>query len=129
MNRTRNVIASLTLAMLLTGIAGDSSLVFGAHVDSLTASTATLDGPEDLDAILKKYVVGDFFQYKALQENADDLKRFKKFMDWQATADVSSMTRNEQIAFYINAYNSCCIKAILDRYPVHSPMDVEGFSV
>ncbi|MEO8495936.1 MAG: DUF547 domain-containing protein [Planctomycetota bacterium] len=37
------------------------------------------------------------------------------------------MPRAGQIAFYINAYNSCCIKAILDNYPLHTPKDVEGF--
>lgn len=37
------------------------------------------------------------------------------------------MTREEQIAFYINAYNACCIKGILDHYPVKSPKDIPGF--
>jgi hypothetical protein len=40
---------------------------------------------------------------------------------------VKAMSRGDQIAFYINAYNSCCIKAILDNYPVHTPKDVDGF--
>lgn len=81
----------------------------------------------DYDAILKKYVHGDYFKYKELKENADDLARFERFLKWQSSADVKEMSREEQIAFYINAYNACCIKAVLDRYPVHSPMDIEGF--
>ncbi len=81
----------------------------------------------DYDAILKKYVKGDYFQYKTLLENKEDLRRFERFMKWQAEADVSKMSREGQIAFYINAYNSCCIKAVLDNYPVHTPNDVAGF--
>jgi len=87
----------------------------------------TVGSPADYDAILKKYVKGDYFQYAQLKKNKDDLARFERFMRWQAKADVKKMTRAEQIAFYINAYNSCCIKAILDNYPVHTPKDVDGF--
>ena len=49
---------------------------------------------------------------------------FKKFVDWQGKADVKAMSKEEQIAFYINAYNSCCIQGVLDHYPVHSPNDI-----
>ena len=81
----------------------------------------------DYDAILRKYVRGDHFAYGDLLRNKADLARFNKFLAWQASAPVSGMSREEQIAFYINAYNACCIKAILDHYPVHSPKDVAGF--
>jgi hypothetical protein len=79
------------------------------------------------DAILKKYVKDGKFAYAALLANKADMATFKKFMEWQGKADVKSMSREGQIAFYINAYNSCCIQAILDHYPVHSPNDVPGF--
>jgi hypothetical protein len=87
----------------------------------------TPGNPDDFDAILKKYVKGDYFDYRGLKNNPQDLARFEAFMHWQADADLSSMSREEQIAFYINAYNSCCIKAVLDHYPVHTPMDIDGF--
>ncbi len=84
-------------------------------------------GPQDYDAILKKYVKGDYFDYAGLKKNKKDSQRFEAFLAWQAKANVANMPREEQIAFYINAYNSCCIKAILDHYPVHTPKDVDGF--
>src|SRR5437867_1448691 len=84
-------------------------------------------GPQDWDAILQKYVKGDFFDYAGLSRDRADLARLDAFLRWQAGADVASMSRPEQIAFYINAYNACCVKAILDHYPVHSPHDVDGF--
>ncbi|MFT5523508.1 MAG: hypothetical protein ACI9G1_001151 [Pirellulaceae bacterium] len=91
------------------------------------ASAAEVGSAADFDFILKKYVQGDFFQYGKLKKNPEDLAAFNRFLKWQAKADVKSMSREEQIAFYINAYNSCCIKAIVDNYPVHTPKDVEGF--
>lgn len=98
---------------------------------SLSTSTARADqeigSPQDYDTILRKYVKGDYFQYSELKENQSDQARFERFMRWQALADLKTMSRAEQIAFYINAYNSCCIKAILDNYPVHTPKDVDGF--
>jgi hypothetical protein len=97
----------------------------------LTAPGVSADkqigSPADYDAILKKYVVGDYFQYGELKKNPEDMARFERFLAWQGQADVKKMPRAGQIAFYINAYNSCCIKAILDNYPLHTPKDVDGF--
>ena len=90
-------------------------------------AAATSDGAAAYDAILKKYVKEGKFGYADLLANKDDMAAYKKFMDWQAKADAKAMSKEEQIAFYINAYNSCCIQAILDHYPVHSPNDVPGF--
>ena len=86
-------------------------------------------GPAAYDAVLKKYVdpKTGHIAYAALKANKSDMTAFKKFMDWQATADVKAMSKEEAIAFYINAYNSCCIQTILDHYPVHTPNDVPGF--
>lgn len=91
------------------------------------AASPQAGGPQDLDYILKKYVDGEFFKYKELKANKKDHARFEQFMEWQANADVKAMSREDQVAFYINAYNSCSIKAILDHYPVHTPLDVDGF--
>jgi Protein of unknown function, DUF547 len=93
----------------------------------LCAVAALAAGPEDFDYILHQYVKGDYFDYAALVKNQADRQRLDAFMDWQAAANVSSLARDEQIAFYINAYNSANIKAIVDHYPVHSPMDIPGY--
>jgi hypothetical protein len=91
------------------------------------AALALAATPEDYDYILQKYVKGDYFNYSALAKNAKDRRRLDRFMDWQAKADVAAMSKDDQIAFYINAYNSANIKAIVDHYPVHSPMDIPGY--
>jgi Protein of unknown function, DUF547 len=93
----------------------------------LSAAVTLAGSAEDFDYILQKYVKGDYFDYAALVKNPADRQRLQGFMDWQASADISSLPREDQIAFYINAYNSANIKAIVDHYPVHTPTDIPGY--
>ncbi len=41
--------------------------------------------------------------------------------------DIESATKDEQLSFYINAYNLLVIKNVIDHFPINSPMDVPGF--
>jgi len=41
--------------------------------------------------------------------------------------ELSQSTRQDQIAFYINAYNLMVIHSVVKFYPIQSPMDVKGF--
>jgi Protein of unknown function, DUF547 len=92
-----------------------------------TAAITASDASGHWDALLRKYVKGDHFSYGALLANPADRAAFNAFLAWQGRADLKSLSREQQIAFYINAYNSCCIKMVLDHYPVHSPKDIPGF--
>ena len=126
MNLTRQTscwLASVSSLLVLLGI---NLAELAAEPDPKTKPPVT-SGPQDLDAIVKKYVDGDYFDYKGLKSHPADLAQFERFIEWQATANVKSMSREDQIAFYINAYNSCSIKAVLDHYPVHTPLDIDGF--
>ena len=124
-------ILMLSLLAVATGC-GSSTTPVGENpnTDATPAKTtvsADAGSAADFDAILKKYVQGDHFDYAALHENAEDMARFNAFLNWQAEADASKMSKEEKIAFYINAYNACCIKSILDHYPVGSPKEVKDF--
>jgi hypothetical protein len=92
------------------------------------AAPATAVGsPADYDALLKKYVHGDYVDFAGWKRNPADLARLERFLAWQAQADPKSMSREDAIAFWINAYNSLNLKMILDNYPVHAPVDVPGY--
>ena len=82
---------------------------------------------DNFNTLLGKYVKGDYFDYAGLSRNAEDKQRLNDFMAWQGSAKLDGLSREDQIAFYINAYNSANIKAIIDHYPVHSPMDIPGY--
>jgi hypothetical protein len=119
--------AAIGASLIACDPASKSSSAGGGGGESKVGAAIVAGGPADYDAILQKYVRGDNFAYGELKANAADMARFDAFLRWQAEAKVEEMPRGDQIAFYINAYNSCCIKAILDHYPVHSPMDIDGF--
>jgi hypothetical protein len=64
----------------------------------LFAVAALAGGPEDYDYILQKYVKGDYLDYAALVKSKEDRQRLDAFMDWQANADASKMSRDDRIA-------------------------------
>ena len=62
-------------------------------------------------------------KYAAWKASAGDLKDLQAVVDGIASANVGSMARNEQLAFYINAYNAWILHEALDKYPTKSVKD------
>jgi len=75
------------------------------------------------DRLLKKYVSGGGVKYAAWKTSAGDLKDLQTVVDGIASANIGSMGRNEQLAFYINAYNAWILHEALDKYPTKSVKD------
>lgn len=77
--------------------------------------------PSTFDSLLRTYVTDDgFVDYDAWSNNADDLARLQGFVDELAVYDPSELSGNEQLAFWINAYNALAVHEVLQRYPVDS---------
>jgi hypothetical protein len=67
------------------------------------------------DEILDLYVRDGFVYYRALKlERA----RFDRVVDQLATTRIGSLSRDEQLAFWLNAYNALVLRTVIDRYPV-----------
>ena len=92
----------IALAMTL-GLAGGSLLAEDA------ARVRLLDDTLDL------YVRDGLVYYRALKS---DRSRLDRFVSWLATEAVGSGSRDEQIAFWINAYNALVLKTVIDHYPI-----------
>jgi hypothetical protein len=79
------------------------------------------------DRTLKSYVDDSgLVNYRGLKADSRDLDRF---LGELAGFDVSSYDRGasvDQIAFWINAYNACTLKAIVDHFPI-KPSIVRSF--
>ncbi len=77
------------------------------------------------DALLKQYV------NSAGQVNYVQLKTARAVLDGYLTEiaaiDPATLPRADQLAFWVNAYNACVFKGVLDHYPVKSVKDVKGF--
>ncbi len=76
------------------------------------------------DVFFKTYVQNGKVDYKSIQENPESLK---ELMILVGTTSINKSDPKTHQAFYINAYNLSVIQGILYRYPVKSPLDIQGF--
>lgn len=77
------------------------------------------------DALLQKYVSeSGIVNYKGfIKEQA----KFESYLQELAKETPNeSWSRNEQMAYWINAYNAFTVKLIIDNYPLKSILDLKG---
>jgi hypothetical protein len=67
-----------------------------------------------LDLILDTYVRDGYVYYRALKI---ERRRLDEVVRQLGVADVDKRTRNEQIAFWLNAYNVLVLRTAVDSYP------------
>lgn len=79
---------------------------------------------ELFNQVLHKHVHEGRVDYKKLKENSEI---FDNYLDQLATAEPSKMNYNEQLTFWINAYNALIIKGVIDHYPTKSVRYVKLF--
>ena len=61
--------------------------------------------------------------YKAVSQ--DDKEALDRYVSSLEDTPVGRLNKNEQLAFWLNLYNSLTVKVILDHYPVDSIMDID----
>lgn len=64
--------------------------------------------------LLAQYVGKGHVDYQGFKKDEQKLDQYLAILE---TVDVKKLARNEQFAFYINAYNAWTIKLILSGYP------------
>ena len=81
----------------------------------LASSTAALAADHDaFDAILRERVNADgLVDYAAIKQH--DVEKLGQYRNALEQADTSKLTRDEQLARYINLYNATVIHAVADR--------------
>lgn len=65
--------------------------------------------------------------YKSLRANPKGLNQYLKSISDVKRTDFDQWTREQQLAFLINAYNAWTIHLIVKNYPVKSIKDIGGF--
>ena len=109
-----------TILLMLVGICLTSVAIFPVSALSETTLDNTIYA-QLLDRHVRDGVV-DYQGFKA------DEKQLDAYLDQMAAVDPDKLSRNEQFAFYINAYNAWTIKLILTRYPgISSIKDIGSF--
>jgi hypothetical protein len=100
-------------------------LVVAAIVCSAAGSPAqnTDDWSGSYGRLLAKYVTPGGVRYAAWKGNAADMQALQNVVKSIGAASVSGMSRQEQLAFYINAYNAWILHEALGKYPTASVKD------
>lgn len=70
---------------------------------------------KSFDTILDNYVRDGFVYYHALKV---ERARFDGYVASLADVNVEQLSREAQIAFWINAYNALTLKTVIDHYPI-----------
>jgi hypothetical protein len=72
-------------------------------------------------AILQRWVTDGFVAYAALQrEGRAPLQAYLDALSATCAEDYETWSREQRLAFWINAYNAFTVQLILDHYPVAS---------
>lgn len=80
---------------------------------------------EAWDALLQKYVSAQGkVNYKGLKADKKALESYTQLLS--ANPPAEGWSRNEKLAYWINAYNAFTVKLIVDNYPLKSIMDLSG---
>jgi hypothetical protein len=94
-------------------------LVFLCFSFSIFSATAEHPSHEPFDALLKKYVSADGkVNYKGFKTEKAALDSYIETLSGNTPQD--SWSKNEKLAYWINAYNALTIKLILQNYTLPS---------
>jgi len=115
------IVLFLVLAALLV-----SSQLFddAEQVQSLAEtsekSEAAAFSYDDYAAVLKRVDENGLVDYRKLKKEPQQLKNFQKALSQLSRERYESWSKDEQLAFWINAYNGLTLAAIVDHYPIQS---------
>lgn len=77
------------------------------------------------DNFLKAHVTAEGnVNYQEITKNKSLLRKITS--DFSAQKITSKWSKDEQLAFWINAYNAFTIQLVVDNYPIKSIMDIDG---
>jgi hypothetical protein len=76
------------------------------------------------NSLLGKYVTNSGVKYAEWKGNAADMQAIQQVVDGVAKEKVAGLNKKEQLAFYINAYNSWILHEALGKYPTKSVKDL-----
>ena len=117
----RKLIIFLSIALLTLSLGGILSYRLCATVRFNTGLTTP--PKHDLwDKLLKEFVKDGQVNYQLLYENEEQLDVYLASLESHTPS--ADWSREEQLAYWINAYNAFTIKIILMHYPVKSIKDI-----
>ena len=74
----------------------------------------------DWALVLKAHAKDDGFDYRALKGDRSKLDAYLKSLEAVTAEELGGWTREQQYAFWINAYNAYTVQRVVDNYPIDS---------
>jgi len=105
--------APLVVAVLLASLG--AAPWAGAH-----APAQELPDHAPFSRILESVVDPPLVDYAGLQEGRDALDGYLETLAATPLAAVEGAPREAQLAFWINAYNACMLRLVVDHYPIET---------
>jgi hypothetical protein len=68
-----------------------------------------------LDSLLDLYVRDGLVYYRALKH---DRAKLDEYLSGAANTPVETLPKEEQLAFWLNAYNATVLRTVIDHYPI-----------
>lgn len=78
---------------------------------------------ESYNKLLGRYATSSGVKYAAWKSNAADLQALNAVVEGIGQQSVGSLSKNEQLAYYLNAYNAWILHEALEKYPTKSVKD------
>ncbi len=95
------------------------------HGDPIQPITAPLVSHAVWDSLLHRHVNAEgFVDYKGFIRDSAEFKGYLATLS-AAEPKADNWSRDEKMAFWINAYNAFTVKLIVDHYPVSSIKDIK----
>ena len=69
----------------------------------------------NLEQVLDLYVRDGYVYYRALRQ---ERRLLDAYLNGVATASIDSASRDEQLAFWLNAYNALALRTVIDHAPI-----------
>jgi hypothetical protein len=89
-------------------------LIVGAPIAQESGETART---KTFDQLLDLYVRNGDVYYRAIKS---ERAKLDAYVNQLATASVDNLPRDEQIAFWLNAYDALVLRTVVDHYPIQA---------
>ena len=108
-----------------------TAIAVAAGIAAATAAARDYDPADEVDhspfdALLHTYVAPEGVRYEAWVESREDRQALTEYVATLAAAAPSKLTKDQRLAFWINAYNAVTVDHILASYPIDSIKDTGG---
>jgi len=104
----------------LLGILTVGGILLAGGLQGQDPATRTLPDHDAFTRVLERVVQIPRVDYALLKEERAGLDRYVDALSATDPGVLDAASREEQLAFWINAYNACMLRLVVDHYPIEA---------